>query len=121
VDVNASALGAKRILGLLLIAMGLLLIFVFIDIVPYGLVAVIVFAWVITILISAGSFLLLNVQVRNSLPSLLAVSMILILWSLIFLIHLPGNLQILLASVVALVSVLFYRFYKTRKSWSQHV
>jgi hypothetical protein len=120
VGVNTSALGAKRILGLLLIAMGLLLIFVLIDIAPYGLVAGLVFAWVVTILISAGSFLLLNVRVRNYLPSLLAVSMALILWSLIFLVQLPSNLQILLAPVVGLVSILLWRFFKAGKSWSHH-
>jgi hypothetical protein len=108
----------RKTLSLLLIAIGLLLFcFVLIDIAPYGLVAGLVSGWGAAILICSGSFLLLNAHVRKS---LLAVFMALIVWSLIFLVQLPGNLQILIAPAIGLISILVYKSFKTRKSRSHH-
>jgi hypothetical protein len=115
--VDTMWLETKQVLGLLLVGMGLLLFcFVLIDVAPYGPAAGLVSSWVVVILICSGIFLWLNVHVRDSLPSIVAVLMALIILSLIFLVPLPGNLQILLAPAVGLVSLLLYRFFKARKS-----
>ena len=115
--VNTIALGAKQILGLLLVGTGLLLFcFVLIDVAPYSPAAGLVSGWVVAILICSGIFLWLNVHVRDSLPSIVAVLMALMILSLIFLLPLQGNLQILLAPAVGLASLLLYRFFKARKS-----
>jgi hypothetical protein len=117
---NASSLGAKQLLGLLLMATGLLLFcFILFYVAPYGLVAGLISGWAVAILICGGCFLLLNVRVRSSLSSFLAVLALLVGWSFIFFVQLPDNLQFLLASVVALVFVLSYRFF-ARKSGSHH-
>jgi hypothetical protein len=121
VNVNTTARGARKILGLLLIATGLLLILALFYIAPYGLVAGLAFSWIIAILICTGSFLLLNVNFRKSLSPLFAVLLALILWSSIFLVQLPGSMQILLASVVGFASVLLYRVFKAKKSGSHRL
>ena len=119
--VNIGALEAKQIFGLAAIAMG----FVFfclalINIALLGLLDALVLGWVAAILICLGSFLLFNIHVRDYVASLLVIFIALIFWNLIFLLQLPGDLQILLAPVVGIVFILVYRFFKTRKSRGHH-
>jgi hypothetical protein len=87
-------------------------------IVSLGLFATWVFVWLIVSFISLGAFLLLRLELRYSLKSMLIAFGIIAPWSTIFFIPLPGDTQNLLAVLVALIGVLFYRHYRHRATGS---
>jgi len=80
-----------------------------------GLLASWFLAWFIVTTIGLGGFLLVGLDLRRSLRSLLIALAILLPWSAIFFIPLPGDFQYLLAVLVALFGVLFYRYYQKHK------
>jgi len=115
IENNGSSL--KRVFGFLLIAAGLLILFLAIPITAsYGLLASWLLTWFILSTIGVGALLLVGLDFRHSLRSLLIALAILLPWSAIFFVSLPGDSQFLLAVVVALIGVLFYRYYQKRKS-----
>ena len=119
--VNTGALEAKRIFGLAAIAMGFVffcLALIYISLL--GLLDAVVLGWVAGVLICLGSFLLFNIHVRDYVASFLVIFIAFIFWNMIFLLRLPGDLQILLAPLAGIVFVLVYKFVKTRKSRGHH-
>jgi len=107
----------KRLLGFLLIVAGLLIFYLAIPITAsYGLFASWLLAWFMVSTIGVGALLLVGLDLKRSLRSLLIALAILLPWSAIFFISLPGDYQYLLAVLVALFGTLFYRYYQKHKS-----
>jgi hypothetical protein len=107
----------RQTAGLLFIASGLLLFYVAASIiVAYGLAAALASAWAAACLVFVGSSWLLSVSLRHFSSSLAIILVALFGWSMIILIQLPGNLQILLASIVSLVSVMIYMRWNRKKA-----
>jgi hypothetical protein len=112
---NGSSL--KRVFGFLLAVAGLLILYLAIPITAsYGLFASWLLAWFSVSTIGVGALLLGGLDLKRSLRSLLIALAILLPWSAIFFIPLPGDYQYPLAVFVAFLGVLFYRYYQKHKS-----
>lgn len=110
----------KRLLGFSLMVAGLFILYLAIPIAASsGLFASWLLSWFIVSIIGVGAFLLGGLDMKHSLRSLLIAFAILIPWSGIFFISLPGDYQLLLAALVAFFGVLFYRYYQKQKSTTQ--
>jgi hypothetical protein len=108
---------AKQTAGLLLIALGLVLFYVAASVIAAsGLEATLLSTWAAAGLVFVGSYWLFSLSMRYSLGSLLVMLVALFGWSMIMLIQLPSDLQILLASIVSFVSVLIYRQWSRKKA-----
>ncbi len=102
----------KKTAGLLLVIMGFSVLWIGIPLViPLGLLQTLIFGWLVTLSFVGGVFLLIDLGFKRSMRAILIGFGITIPWSLIMLIQLTGESQFLLASLVALVGVLFYRWY----------
>jgi hypothetical protein len=102
----------KKTTGLLLVIMGFSILWIGIPLViPLGLLQTLIFSWLVTLFFAVGAFLLVDLGFKRSMRAILIGFGIAIPWSLIMLIQLPYESQFLLASLVALVGVLFYRWY----------
>lgn len=106
----------QRAVGLLLIVIGFpTLYFVTPIVLSVSLLATWILVWFIVSTVGLGAFFISGLELRYSLKSLLIALAILLLWSIIFFIPLPGNSQYLLAVFAALIGVLIYRYYYERK------
>jgi hypothetical protein len=107
----------KRVAGLLLMIAGFsVILFGIRFVIQLGLLGGLMFGWSLALLFGVAGFLLVDLGLRRSARAILLGFGIMIPWSLILLIQLPDELQLWLALSVALVGVLFYKRYQTRKS-----
>jgi len=112
---------SARIAGFLLIIAGILVFYFAASfIVSSGLIAVLIFAWSAACLAFAGVICLLRPDLRKSLISLPIIFVALFGWTLILLLPLPDDSQILLASIVSLSSVLLYASLRRAKTLNSH-
>jgi hypothetical protein len=108
----------RRIVGFSLIVIGLILFYVLIPFVAsQGMFAGFISILVVVSCIALGSFLFLRAGFLDAVKSLLMVLTMSVPWGAIFFLPLPGEIQFLLAAFVALVVVLFYRYYIKRNSF----
>ena len=102
----------KKATGLLLMIVGFSFLMLGIpSVFQFGLLGTLMFSWLVALIFGVAGFLLVDLGVRRSVRAILIAFGLLIPWSLIMLIQLPDQSQLLLASFVALVGVLFYRQY----------
>lgn len=108
----------RRALGFFLLVVGLLLFyFVLSPAASQGLLVTWVSTWPVASIIGIGALLISELSLKYIVKSWLIAMAIAIPWSTIFFISLPGDYQYLLAALVALAGVLFYRYYtRTQKS-----
>lgn len=108
VDKNPSLI--RRVIGFSLVVAGLIL---FTALSPLaareGLYALFAYTLLIVSCVAVGSFLFLRVGFWNAVKSLLIVLALSVPWFAIFLTPLPSDIQLLLATFVALIAVLLYR------------
>lgn len=69
--------------------------------------------------IGLGSLLFVRVGLRHAVKSLLIVLALLLPWSAIFFVTLPGDSQFLLALFVAVIAFRIYRHYGKRSSFKR--
>jgi hypothetical protein len=84
-----------------------------------SLLASLSLVWVFIVLLGLSVFLLLRLELKRYVRSILIAAGFSIPWSAILFIPLPDNSQFLLAAFVALSEVLLYRYYQARKSKMQ--
>jgi hypothetical protein len=109
--------GVERLAGALLIAAGISLFYFLLPVTAaLGLFAAWISAWPIVVVIGLGGFLVLNQELRVSLKRVTITLIILILWSMVFLIPLPGDSQGLLAIFLAGIGVFLYRRHYLKRS-----
>jgi len=111
----------RKALGFLLLVAGLLLFYFILPIAASrGLLASWFSMWLVISIIGIGALLISELSLKHIVKSWLIAIAIAIPWSTIFFIPLPGDYQNLLAVLVALACVLFYRYYvraqKSKKS-----
>lgn len=115
-----NSVAMSRVTGLALVIMGVsLFCFVVPMVIALGLFAVWILTWLIVFCVSMGSFLIVRRKIRCSFKSLLGVLALLFPWSAILLIPLQNDIQILLATLIALSGVLFYKYYWRLRSGNE--
>ncbi len=103
---------ARRSIGFSFIVIGLILFWVLPPLlVQQGMFGLWVFIWLAVGCVGLGVLLLLRVGLRHAVKSLLIVLALLVPWSAIFFVSLPGDSQFLLALFVAVIAFLIYRHY----------
>lgn len=125
-EMESRRLLLKRLIGVLLIVAGIFLFYFLLPVTAsLGLFASWISIWPIVVVIGLGGFLFLNLELGFSLKKITVALIVLILWSLIFLVPLPSDSQGLLAIFLAGVGVFLYRRYylkhrsgKQEKKWS---
>lgn len=101
-----------KAIGFALVIMGLSLFYFAVPIViALGLFAMWILTWLIVFCVSTGSFLIVRRKTRCSFKSLLSTLALLVPWSAMLLIHLQNDIQILLATLIALGGILLYKYY----------
>lgn len=101
----------KRATGLLLMIVGFLALFSIPFVFQFGLLGTLTFSWLVALLFCVAVFLLVDLTFRRSVRAILIGSGLVVPSSLIMLIQLPDELQLLLWSLVVSIILLFYRRY----------
>jgi hypothetical protein len=104
---------ARTLIGSFLILIGFLAIYFATPVaIPLGALATLLATWAAVILLAGGTFLILKLSLRVSILSILAAALFVLPISIIYMTPLPGDSQILIGSLIALVAVLLIRFHK---------
>jgi hypothetical protein len=111
---------SRQVVGLLLIVAGLL-VFYFVGavIASSGLRGALFSAWAASGLICAGSFLVIQLDIRRYLRSLLLVFVVLLGWSMVLLVQLPSSFQIFMFAFTSFIFGLLWYSWKNKPvvSW----
>jgi hypothetical protein len=107
---NASV---AKVVGIVFVVVGMLLFyFAFPIIIRPDLFTAWILTWFVVSCIGIGFFLIVHEKARCSARSFLGALALLVPWSAILLIDLQNDMQILLAALIALSGVLFYKYYE---------
>jgi hypothetical protein len=110
----------SKVTGLALVIMGVSLFYFAVPtVITLGLFAMWILTWLIVFCVSTGSFLVVRRKIRYSFKSLLSTLALLVPWSAILLIDLQNDIQILLATLIALGGILLYKYYWRLRSGNE--
>jgi hypothetical protein len=110
----------KQAVGLSFIVTGLLVFyFAGVIIASHGLGGALFSAWVASGLICIGSFLVIQLDIRRYLRSLLLVFVVMLGWTMVLLVQLPSNFQIFIFAFTSFIFGLLWYFWKNKSviSW----